>query len=154
MTSPLRANLSDELKNSLKDKNEIKTATIRLILAALKDRDISARSTGNSQGIADDEILGLLQTMIKQRRESVSMYLEGGRKELADREEAEIGVISTFMPRQLSEDEIKQATRDAIKSTGAESVKDMGKVMSFLRDNYVGQMDFGKASQIIKAELV
>lgn len=154
MSTPLRATLTDELKTSLKEKNEIKTATVRLILAALKDRDISARSTGNCDGIPDEDVLSLFQTMIKQRRESIKMYTDGGRKDLADREEAEIGVIMTFLPKQLSEAEIKQAAQDAIKATGADSVKDMGKVMAVLKDKYAGQMDFSVASKIIKEQFV
>lgn len=153
MTSELRIRLSDELKKSIQSKDTIKTATIRLIMAAIKDRDISARSKGNSEGISDEEILSLLQTMIKQRNESIKMYEQGGRQELADREAAEIEVIHSFMPKQLNEEEMQDAVNQAIDNVDAQGVKDMGRVMAFLKDNYAGKMDFASASQFVKARL-
>lgn len=154
MSSALRIRLSEELKQSLHAKNTVKTATVRLILAALKDRDISARSKGNNEGISDDEILALLQTMIKQRNESVQMYQEGGRPELAAREQAEINVIVEFLPKQLNESEIQNVVKLAIEKSEASTVKDMGRVMALLKAEYAGQMDFSKASQCVKKELL
>lgn len=154
MSSALRIRLSEELKQSLQARAEVKTATVRLILAALKDRDISARSKGNNEGISDDDILSLLQTMIKQRNESVKMYQEGGRPELAAREQAEIGVIEDFLPRQLSESEIEKIVRETIEKSEATTVKDMGRVMALLKAEYAGQMDFSKASLCVKKELL
>lgn len=154
MSSALRIRLSEELKQSLQARAEIKTATVRLILAALKDRDISARSKGNNEGISDDDILSLLQTMIKQRNESVKMYQEGGRPELAAREQAEIGVIEDFLPKQLSEAEIEKVVRETIEKSEATTVKDMGRVMALLKAEYAGQMDFSKASLCVKKELL
>ncbi len=154
MSSALRIRLSEELKQSLQARTEIKTATVRLILAALKDRDISARSKGNNEGISDDDILSLLQTMIKQRNESVKMYQEGGRPELAAREQAEIGVIEDFLPKQLSEAEIEKVVRETIEKSEATTVKDMGRVMALLKAEYAGQMDFSKASLCVKKELL
>lgn len=154
MSSPLRTTLSESLKASMHAKEVIKTATIRLVMAAIKDRDISARSKGNSEGISDDEILSLFQTMIKQRNESIKMYSDGGRQELADREAQEIDVIHLFMPAQLSDDDIASVVADAIKQVEAASVKDMGRVMAVLKDKYAGQMDFSKASQMVKGKLL
>ncbi len=154
MSSVLRDTLSESLKTSMHAKEVVKTATIRLIMAAIKDRDISARSKGNSEGIADDEILSLFQTMIKQRNESIKMYSDGGRQELADREAQEIDVIHLFMPAQLSDDEIEGVVADAIKQVEAASVKDMGRVMAVLKEKYAGQMDFSKASLMVKSKLL
>lgn len=149
----LRENLSESLKEATLAKDSCATATIRLILAALKDRDIAARSKGNPAGISDDDILGLLQTMVKQRRESIEMYEQGNRQELADREAREIDVIQRFLPAQMDEQGIADAVAQAIKETGAAGLKDMGKVMGALRAKYAGQMDFSKASATAKQKL-
>tara|TARA_Y100001936_G_C15936391_1_gene592276 strand:- start:30 stop:494 length:465 start_codon:yes stop_codon:yes gene_type:complete len=154
MTSLLRIRLNDELKSSVQSKNLIRTSTIRLILAALKDRDISARSKGNTEGISDEEILSLLQTMVKQRNESVSMYEQGNRPDLVQREKEEIEVIYDFMPRQLSADEVGEAVDEAVDEVKAESVKDMGKVMAYLKEHYAGKLDFSLASQKVKQKLL
>ncbi len=146
----LRDRLAEALKPALKERKEITVATLRLILAALKDRDIAARGKGNDDGISDDEILSMLQTMVRQRLESIALYEQGGRLELAEREQEEIRVIREFLPRQLDEDEIRQAVSDSIAQTGAGGLKDMGRVMAALREHYAGQMDFGKASAIVK----
>lgn len=146
----LRHRLQTELKDSLINKDKIKTATIRLILAALKDRDIDARSKGNDEGIDEISILQILQSMIKQRRESIVIYTKGDRKDLADQEAKEIKVIETFLPQQMDAAEIKNAARESIQDIAAESLRDMGKVMTQLREKYAGQMDFSKASQIVK----
>ncbi|NDG36547.1 MAG: GatB/YqeY domain-containing protein, partial [Alphaproteobacteria bacterium] len=124
------------------------------IMAALKDRDIAARGNGNPDGISDDDILGLLQTMIKQRTESAKMYRDGDRPELADAEEAEIAIIKGFLPAQLDDAEMQAAISAAIDETGASSVKDMGQVMGYLKGNYAGQMDFSAASQAVKTALM
>lgn len=150
----MRDDIQAALKAAMKEGNTQELGTLRLITAALKDRDIAARSKGNNDGISDDEILAMLQTMIKQRHESSKMYREGKREELALAEEAEIAVIKKFMPEQMDEDAVAQAIDNAIAETGASSIKDMGKVMGFLKANHAGQMDFGAASALIKAKLL
>ena len=150
--------LRDELKSSLTDamraKDSRSVATIRLILAALKDRDIAARDKGNMDGIGDEDILSMLQTMVKQRQESVRLYEEGGRCELAEQENEEIEVIRRFMPSQLSDAEMQAAVEETIKEIGADSIKDMGRTMAALKERYPGRMDFAKASGLVKAALV
>ena len=150
----MRENIAAAMKQALKGKDQAALGTMRLIMAALKDRDIAARGNGNPDGISDDDILALLQTMIKQRTESAKMYNDGGRPELAAAEEAEIAIIKVFLPAQLSDDEMKLAIAAAIEQTSAASVKDMGQVMGFLKSNYAGQMDFSAASQAVKAALM
>lgn len=150
----MRDTLAKALKEALKAKNDVALSTIRLITAALKDRDIAARSAGNSDGIPDDEILGMLQTMIKQRTESAKMYRDGDRPELADGEEAEITIIQQFLPEQLDSDAVQKAISEIIAESEAASVKDMGKVMAELKTRFAGQMDFGMASQMVKAALM
>ena len=150
----LREKFQDGLKQSMQARDDIATATLRLISAALKDRDIAARSKGNTDGIAEDEILSMLQTMIKQRKESIKMYEQGGRPELAAREAQEIDVIKRFLPAQITGDQLSQTIDQIIQSEAASSIKDMGKVMAVLRGQYAGQMDFGQASAIVKQKLV
>jgi len=149
----LRKALPEALKTALKEHDERALSTVRLIMAALKDRDIAARGRGNTEGISDDEILQMLQTMVKQRRESIEMYEKGGRLELAEREREEITIIERFLPRQLDEAETGAAVDQVIADIGAGGLKDMGKVMSALRQRYAGQMDFGKASALVKEKL-
>ena len=151
--SELREKIKDAQKEAMKSKNQSVLGTIRLIQATLKDRDIEARTKNKPDGIEDSEILSMLQGMIKQRRDSIAMYKEGGREELADREAAEIDVIESFLPKQLSEEEIAKAIEDSIQVSGAESIKDMGKVMTVLKERYAGQMDMGKASGLVKQKL-
>ena len=151
---PMRERISQAMKDALKRKDQPALATIRLISAALKDRDIAARTQDNAEGISDDEILSMLQTMIKQRNESVKMYTEGNRPELAEAEQQEIKIIQQFMPEQLDEAQIKSAIHAALEQTGSSSVKDMGKVMGFLKSQYAGQMDFSAASQMVKKALL
>ena len=122
-------------------------------MAALKDRDIAARGKGDTEGISDDEILQMLQTMVKQRRESIQMYEDGGRKELAEQEAKEITIIERFLPQQLDEEQINLIVEKTINEIGADSLKDMGHIMSELRNNYAGQMDFSKASGLVKQKL-
>lgn len=150
----LREKITGALKDAMKAKDEIAVSSLRLIQAALKDRDIAARSQGNPSGISDDEILGLLQSMIKQRRDSIEMYDKGGRQDLVEREAAEIGVIERFLPAQMGAEEIDGAVRATIEEIGAEGLKDMGRVMAALKERYAGQMDFAKASAKVKAHLV
>ena len=149
----LRARLNDALKEAMKNRDTLKTNTVRLIVAALKDRDIAARGKGKLDEIGDDEILSMLQSMIKQRNESIKLYEQGGRSELATQEQAEIDVIKEFLPEPLSEDETVAAIKDAIKSVGATSLKEMGKVMAALKEQHAGRMDFGKASAVVKDQL-
>ena len=149
----LRAQLTDAMKEAMKAKDAKRLATVRLMLAALKDRDIAARSETNTELIGDDDILTLLAKMIKQREESATVYRQGGRPELAENEEAEIAIIRTFMPRQMDEADAKAAIQAVIAEVGAASIKDMGKVMAVLKERYAGQMDFGKASAATKDAL-
>ena len=150
----LREKLRTRLKESMLAKEDISVATIRLIMAGLKDRDIAARSKGNADGISDDEILSMMQSMIKQRRESASMYERGGREELAAREMSEITVIESFMPRQMSETETAEAVEATLKELDAAGLKDMGRVMARMRELYAGQMDFAHASTLVKDKLM
>ncbi len=149
----LRQELNDALKQATLAKDECATATIRLILAALKDRDIAARAKGRPGGLEEDEILSMLQTMIKQRRESIEMYEKGGRLDLAEREAREIEVIERFLPRQMTEEEMAAAVAAAIEEVGASNLKEMGKVMAALRARHAGRMDFAKASALVKQRL-
>ena len=150
----MRENISNALKEALRAKDRVALSTMRLIAAALKDRDIAARGNENTDGISDDEILAMLQTMIKQRTESAKMYRDGERPELAASEEAEIEIIKNFLPTQLGADEMKQAIATAIAKTGAGSIRDMGQVMGYLKAHHAGQMDFSSASQDVKAALM
>ena len=149
----LREQIKAELVAAMKAKDESKISTLRMIGAALKDKDIAARPSGKTDGISDDEILSMFQSMIKQRRESIELYEKGGRADLADKEKKEIEIISSFLPAQMDEEAIKAAIQETIAATGASSMKDMGKVMGALRAKYAGQMDFGKASGLIKSLL-
>lgn len=151
MTS-LRERFTADLKEAMKAGEKGKVSTIRLITAALKDKDIEARGLGKPE-TTPDEILALLQKMVKQRQESIAIYDANGRPELAAIEKAEVEVISGYMPKQMSDDEVKAAIAAAVTESGAASVKDMGKVIAILRANYAGQMDFGRASGLVKAAL-
>jgi uncharacterized protein YqeY len=148
----LRTRFTDEMKTAMKAGDKDALGTIRLIISELKNKDVEARGAGKEQA-SEEEILGLLQKMIKQRQESESVYAENGRADLAAKETAEIAVISGFLPKQMSEDEVKAAIQAAIAATGAASMKDMGKVVAELRAKFAGQMDFGKASGLVKAAL-
>ncbi|MCP5368359.1 MAG: GatB/YqeY domain-containing protein [Hyphomicrobiales bacterium] len=149
----LRNKLKEALKESMKTKDERSVSTVRLILAALKDRDITARGKGNVEGIPDDEILGLLQSMIKQRRESIALYEKGGRPELARQEAEEITVIERFLPAQMGEAEMTDAITTLIVELEAKNLKDMGRTMAALKERYAGKMDFAKASAMVKSHL-
>jgi hypothetical protein len=149
----LREKLTDAMKEAMKAKDAKRLATVRLMLASLKDRDIAARSETSRELLGDDEILTLLAKMIKQREESAAVYVQGGRPELAENERAEIAVIREFMPQQMDEAAAKAAIAAVVAELGATSVKDMGKVMGALKERYAGQMDFGKASGQVKDAL-
>ena len=148
----LRNRLSDALKDSLRAKKEREVGTIRLILAALKLKDIEARPKGIT-AIPDDEILQMMNGMIKQRRESIELYEKGNRPELAKQEQEEIAIIQSFMPKQMDDAEVAAAVKEAIAKTGASSVKDMGKVMAALKEQYTGKMDFSRVSGVVKQSL-
>lgn len=148
-----REELTVSLKQAMKDKDTIAISTIRLILAALKDRDLTARAKGNNDGLSDDEILSMFQTMIKQRIESIKTYKDANRDDLADKEALEVEVIKRFMPKQLSKEEINAAIDASIQKTSAETIKDMGKVMGALKADYAGQIDMGVAGGLVKAKL-
>ena len=149
----LRQRLTDALKVAQKRRAVVEVATLRLILAALKDRDIAARTKGDANPIDDDGLLRLLQTMVKQRNEAIALYEQGGRLELAERERDEIAVIETYLPRQLDEAEIEAAVRQVIEDTGASGLKNMGATMAELRRRHAGSMNFAKASGMVKREL-
>lgn len=148
----LRDTIINAMKDAMRAKDTELLGTIRLVLAKLKDMDIAARGKGKDE-ISDDQITSMLQTMIKQRRESAALYEKGDRQELADKEKAEIVVIERFLPEQMDDAAVKVAIDKVIADTGAASIKDMGKVMGALKGAYAGQMDFGKASVIIKDTL-
>ena len=149
----LRDRLSVSLKDAMKAKDATRLMTLRLINAAIKDRDIDARSEGVDSGVSDHDLLAILGKMVKQHQESARAYEEGGRLELAEKEWAEIVIIEEFLPRQLSEQEVEQAIADAIAASGANSIRDMGKVMGVLKSKYTGQLDFGKVGGMVKAQL-
>lgn len=150
----MRTALSTALKDAMKAKDAPRLSTLRLINAAIKDLEISARgSEAGDTEITDTDILGILNKMIKQRQQSITAYEEGGRLELAAQEQAEIGVIKEFLPKQMTDDEVSAAVRDVIWATGADSIRDMGRVMGALKAQYTGQMDFGKAGAEVKSAL-
>jgi len=149
----LRQDLNEALKKSMLAKDNQTVGAIRLIMAKLKDMDIAARPKGVTEGISDTEIQGMMQGMIKQRRESIEMYKKGNRADLVAQEQGEIDVIERFLPKQMNEAEMKAAIEKAIATTGAASIKDMGKVMGELKKNFTGQMDFAAASALIKGKL-
>jgi uncharacterized protein YqeY len=153
MSDGLRAKISDELKAAMKAGEKLKVSTLRLVGAAIKDRDIQNRTAGPDSGVNDAQIVEVLAKMVKQRQESVSMYQQGGRPELAAQESTEIEIIQSFMPKQLSEAEVKSVVAAIIQETGAQSVKDMGKVMAALKAKYAGQMDMAKAGGVVKGLL-
>jgi uncharacterized protein YqeY len=149
----IRERFSGDLKEAIKAKDAPRVSTLRLICAAVKDRDIAARTGDNGGGVSDVEILGILAKMIKQRQESARAYEEGGRLDLAEQERAEAVIIRGYLPRQMSEAEIDKAVADAIADTGACSVRDMGKVMARLKAKHTGKMDFARAGAAIKQAL-
>ncbi len=145
----LREDLQKALKESMLAKDTQRVSAVRLIIAGMKEKDVDARGKGLKEA-SEADLLSMMQNMIKQRRDSIDMYLKGNRQDLADKEQAEINVIETFLPKQMSDDEVLAAVKAAIAATGATSMKDMGKVMGELKGKYAGQMDFGKVSGLIK----
>jgi uncharacterized protein YqeY len=148
-----RTKLSDALKDAMRAKEARAVSTLRLILAALKDRDIAARGKGKSEGIGDEDILDLLQKMVRQRRDSIELFEKGGRQDLANKEAEEIEVIQRFLPKQLDPDQVQGAVQEVIEELGAATIKDMGRVMAALKQRYAGRMEFGKASALVKERL-
>ena len=147
----MRAKINDGLKQAMRAKEARVLSTLRLINAAIKDRDIALRTEGRS--VSDDEIMAILSKMVKQRQESARAYEEGGRLELAEQERSEIAIIEDYLPRKMDEYKVAQAIDTAINQTGAESIRDMGKVMGVLKSAYTGQMDFGAVGPMVKAKL-
>jgi uncharacterized protein YqeY len=149
----LRDRLNTELKEAMKAGDSATVSTLRMVNAAIKDKDIAARPAGNADGIGEPEIMSLLQNMVKQRRESVAMYQQGNRADLVAKEEAEIAVIERYLPAQMDTAAMEKAVSDAIAEAGAASIKDMGKVMGVLKGKYAGQMDFGAVGPLVKGKL-
>ena len=149
----MRSLLDKNLKEAIKSQEKQRLATLRLINAAIKDRDIAVRSEDNTEGVSDSEIILILSNMVKQRKQSIVQYEEGGRIELAERERQEIKIIEEFLPNQLNEQEIKEEVSKLIESRDQLNIKDIGKIMGELKTNFSGRMDFGKASEIVKALL-
>lgn len=149
----LRESFSNRLKNALRAKDDAQVSTLRMIIAALKDKDIAARSKGNYDGIPQEEIMSLLQSMIKQRRESIILYEQGKRPELVAKEQKEIDIIEGFLPEQMDDAAMAKAIDQIAAKLGGASIKDMGRIMAALKEQYAGQMDFTKASALLKAKL-
>ena len=149
----LRTRITSSIKQAMRDKDAARLSTLRLINAAIKDRDIAARGDGNDDGVGDDEVLAILGKMTKQRKESATTYEEGGRLDLAERELAEIVVIDEFLPRKLTDAEVTKAVDSAVAETGASSIRDMGRVMGDLKAKYTGQMDFAAVGPMVKERL-
>lgn len=150
----LREDINSALKQAMRDRAADRLSTLRLIMAAIKDRDIAARGEGEeAAGVSDADILSILAKMVKQRQESARTYEEGGRLDLAERELSEITIIEEFLPKQLSDDEVIEAIKSAVAEVGADSIRDMGKVMGALKAKFTGQMDFGKVGPMVKEQL-
>ena len=149
----IREDIKNNLKEAMIKKNVDLISALRLVIASIKDRDIIAKGKGNNSGINNEEIISLLQTMIKQRKSSIDMYLEGKREDLAKKEQNEIEIISKFLPKQLSKEEINNIIDMTIKSCEASSMKDMGKVINLLKKKHNGEMNFGDVSKIVKSKL-
>ena len=150
---PLRNKIKEQLNTALKTKNKMSVSAFRLILAAIKERDIANRSSGKKEEVQDAEILKVLRKMRKQREDSADLYKKGNRKELLEVEEAEIKIIDTFLPKQLNEEETKKICEEVIESVGASSIKDMGKIMGSLKKKYGDSIDFSKVNIIVKGLL-
>jgi uncharacterized protein len=151
-TMSLRETLMDDVKTAMKSGDKPRVSTIRMIQSGLKDKDIEARGLGKGQ-LTDEDILSLMQKMVKQRQESITIYIQAGRSELAAIEQAELDIINGYLPRQMDDDAIKAAIAETVAETGAASMKDMGKVVAGLKAKFAGQMDFAKASQMVKTAL-
>jgi len=151
MTTVLRDKINESVKTAMKAQDKARLGTLRLMNAAIKNADIEAERAGKK--LAEEDLIGVLQKMVKQRQDSIEAYDKGGRKDLADQERGEIEVIKGFLPQQMSEAEAKAAIAAVIKDTGAAGIKDMGKVMAALKERHAGKMDFGKASGLVKGLL-
>ena len=149
----LRQRLSDALKEAMKARDQRSVSTLRMVLAQLKDRDIAARPGGNTTGIGEGEIVEMLGKMVKQRQESIVLYKQGNRPDLVQQEEEEIAIIERYMPKQLDERESAAAIDAALAETGAQSLKDMGRVMALLKERFAGRLDFAKAGALVKQRL-
>ena len=149
----LREKINIQFNTALKNQNKTLVSTLRLVLAAIKERDIANRTSEKKEGVKDQEIIKVLQKMKKQRQDSAALYKKGERPELLAAEEAEIKIIDTFLPKQLSEEETKKICKEIIESIGASSIKDMGKIMGSLKQKYSDSVDFSKANTIIKGLL-
>ncbi|MBU2983446.1 GatB/YqeY domain-containing protein [Lentibacter algarum] len=149
----MRDTINSALKQAMRDKDASRLSTLRLINAAIKDREIAARGEGREESVSEDEVLAILGKMVKQRQESARAYEEGNRLDLAERERAEILIIEEYLPRQLGEAEVQKVVAEAIAETGADSIRDMGKVMGALKAKYTGQIDFGAVGPMVKAAL-
>ena len=148
----LRENINNAVKDAMRAKEERKLSTLRMVNSTIKNADIAARGEGKPP-LTDGDLLSVFQKMIKQRQESVELYDKGGRPELANAEREEIAIITAYLPKQMSDDDVKAAIAAAVTETGAAGMKDMGKVIAVLKAKYAGQMDFGKASGLVKAAL-
>ncbi|MDC1410549.1 GatB/YqeY domain-containing protein [Amylibacter sp.] len=146
----MRDRINSAMKQAMRDKEVLRLSTLRLVLAAIKDRDIAARVDGVDNSVSDDEILAILGKMIKQRKDSAAAYDSAGRDELAAQEMSEIEIITDFLPKQLNDNEIEDVVKKVISDSGASGIRDMGKVMGLLKNTYAGQMDFGKAGGVVK----
>ena len=149
----LRQRLNDELKAAMKSRDQRATSALRLILAALKDRDIAARTRGVTNGVDESEIIDMLQKMVRQRQESIALYKQANRQELVDQEQGEITIIERYLPKKMSEGETDAAIASVIGELGAASIKDMGRVMAALKERYAGRMDFAKVGAQVKQKL-
>jgi hypothetical protein len=149
----LRQRLNDDLKTAMKARDQAGVSALRMVLAAIKDKDIAARPQGNADGIDDAGIIDLLQKMVKQRQESIELYKKGNRQELVDQEQGEIDIIERYMPQKLSEAESAAAIDQVVAELGATNIKDMGRVMAALKERFAGRMDFAKAGALIKQKL-
>lgn len=149
----MRDRINSAMKQAMRDKEVLRLSTLRLVMAAIKDRDIAARVDGVDNSVSDDEILGILGKMIKQRKDSAVAYDSAGRTELAAQELSEIEIITGFLPKQLNDDEIEEVVKKVINESSASGIRDMGKVMGLLKKTYTGQMDFGKAGGVVKSLL-
>ena len=149
----LRDRFKSELQKAMKSREALKVSTLRLILAAIKDRDLDSRSKGNGDAIADSNILEILSKMVKQRKESISAYKKAGRNDLADQEDNEIKIISEFLPQKLTNEELKKIIEGTISATNSETIRDLGKVMAEIKKSYAGRCDLAEVSNILRKRL-
>jgi len=149
----LRERLSEDLKTAMRAREQRAVSTIRLVLAELKLRDISAREKGNTTGVGEPEIIDMMQKLVRQRRDSIEAYEKGGRPDLVQQEAEEIAIIERYLPKGLSDEETAKAIAEAIAAAGATTVKDMGRIMARLKEQYAGRMDFGKVGPLVKQKL-